>query len=214
MDNNFEKNFLKTGTTTIGIVCKDGIVLAADKQGSYGDSQGGVHYIAGEMKKVRSFNDDIILTIAGTASLALKAISQIKAEIKLKELREKRKATLKEISSLFSLVALQMLQSGGVVSFIIAGKEKNKTHLYEVTPDGMLEEIDNYKLSGSGSSHINPIFDTEYTKDITLKQGIELAKRGIRGSSGRDPASGIGYEIWTITKDEIKQIENKVWKLD
>ncbi len=213
MDSNLEKNFLKTGTTTIGIVCKDGIVLAADKQGSYA-GEGGVSYIAGKMDKIKKFNDDVILTIAGVATFAIRTISQLQAEIKIKELREKKKAKVKEIANLFSISALQMLQSGGVISFILAGKENGKTYLYEIGADGLLKEIDDYKISGSGMTHINAIFDTEYDKDITLKQGIELAKRGIRGSTGRDPGSGIGYEVWTITKDEIKKIEDKIWKLD
>lgn len=213
MDNSLEKNFLKTGTTTIGIVCKDGVVLAADKQGSYA-GEGGVSYIAGKMDKIKKFNDNIILTIAGVATFAIRTISQLQAEIRIKELREKKKAKIKEIANLFSVSAFQTLQSGGVVSFILAGKENGKTYLYEIGADGLLKEIDDYKISGSGMTHINAIFDTEYKKDITLKQGIELAKRGIRGSTGRDPGSGIGYEIWTITKDEIKKIEDKVWKLD
>jgi len=36
MDEDLKKHIRKTGTTTIGIVCKDGIVLAADKRGTFG----------------------------------------------------------------------------------------------------------------------------------------------------------------------------------
>ncbi len=208
-----KKNILKTGTTTIGIVTKGGIVLAADKQGSYG-GDGGVSYIAGKVEKVKSFNDDIILTIAGHASLCLKTIKQLKAEIKLKELRDKKKTSIKEIASLFSLVSFQLLQSGGTVSFIMAGKDGKETQLYEISPDGMLVDIDTYKISGSGMMHVNAILDTEYNKDLTLKEGIELAKKCIIGSTGRDPASGIGYEIWTITPKKIDKVEDKTWKFD
>ncbi len=209
-----KKNMLKTGTTTIGIVTKDGIVLAADKQGSYGDQNGGVHYIAGEMEKIKSFNENILLTIAGTATFALRAIKQLQAEIKLKELRDKRKATMKEIANLFSHATLQSLQSGGAISFIMAGKDEETTNLYEIHVDGTLKVINTYKIGGSGAAHVNAILDTEYQKDITLEQGIELAKRCIKGSSGRDPASGIGYEVWTITKDKITKTDDKTWKLD
>jgi proteasome beta subunit len=214
MDEDLKKKMLSTGTTTLGIVTKEGIVLAADKKGTYADGHGGVHYIAGEFEKIKSFNENIIMTMAGTATFCLRAITMVKAEIRLKELKEKRKSSIKDIANLFSVMAMQYMQSGGVISYLMAGKENGKIYFYEISPDGILKEISDYKIDGSGMTHVNPILDTEYKKDISLKEGIELAKRCIRGSSGRDPGSGIGYEIWTITPDEIKKVEDKIWKLD
>lgn len=213
MNENMKKHMLKTGTTTLGIVTKDGIVLAADKKGTYGGA-GGVQYIAGKMEKIRGFNDDIILTIAGTATFAIRAIQTAKAQIKMKDLREKRKSTIKEIASLFSVMALQSLQSGDVMGFLMAGKEDGKVLFYRIGADGILEEVDDYHIDGSGMMHVNAILDTGYKKGLSLEEGIALAKRCIIGSSGRDPASGLGYEIWTITPDEIKKVEDKTWKLD
>jgi 20S proteasome alpha/beta subunit len=112
------------------------------------------------------------------------------------------------------MMALQSLQSGGGIGFLMAGREKGGVKLYQIAVDGILKDVDTYKIDGSGMMHVNAIMDTEYKKDISLKDGIALAKRCIIGSSGRDPASGIGYEIWTITKDKIEQVENKTWKLD
>ena len=43
ISNEAEKKMLKTGTTTIGIVCKDGVILATDKKMTYGG--GGVLFI-------------------------------------------------------------------------------------------------------------------------------------------------------------------------
>ncbi|MBT7705990.1 hypothetical protein HN747_00940 [archaeon] len=214
MDDELKKHILKTGTTTIGIVTKEGIVLAADKKGTYASQSGGVHYIAGTMEKIKSFNENILLAISGTATFALRAIKQLQSEIKLKELRSKEKATIKEIANLFSIVALQSLHSGGAIGFIMAGKDGKGVHLYDISVDGILEEKDDYKISGSGMMHVNAILDTEYKKDITLDEGIELARRCIQGSSGRDPASGIGYEIWTITPDKLEKVDDKIWKLD
>lgn len=204
---------LKTGTTTLGIVTKDGIVVAADKQASYG-SAGGVGYIAGEVKKIHGFNDDIIITIAGAASLALRAIQNARAHIKMKDLREKEKSGMKEISSLFSHIALQSLQSGGAVGFLLAGKENGKTLLYEVTVDGIVRKVEDYVIDGSGMMHVNAILDTEYKKDLSLSEGVALAKRCIIGASGRDPATGIGYEIWKVTPEKIEKLEDKIWKKD
>lgn len=213
MDDNLKKHILKTGTTTLGIVTTEGIVLAADKKATYG-GYSGVAYIAGKVEKIHEFNKDIILTIAGAASLCLKAIQMAKAQMKIKALKDKKQPTIKEIANFFSLIAMQSLQSGGAVGFFMAGKENKKVHFYEVTPDGIVKKIEDWKINGSGMTHVNAILDTKYKKSLTLKEGIELAKQCIIGSSGRDPASGIGYEIWTITPEKIKKVEDKTWKLD
>ena len=134
--------------------------------------------------------------------------------MKIKDLKEKKKSSIKEIANFLSIMALKSLETGAAMGFLVAGKEKGKAHLYQVTVDGILKKIETYKIDGSGMTHVNAILDTGYSKDLTLKEGIALAKRCIIGSSGRDPASGIGYEIWTITPEKIQKIEDKTWKLD
>ena len=62
---------LKTGTVTIGLVCKDGIVLGADRRISYGGAGGGVSYLAGQLKKIVSLGDRAIATMAGGGAPAL-----------------------------------------------------------------------------------------------------------------------------------------------
>ena len=60
MDDN---KIMKTGTTTVGIVCKDGLVLAADKRATSG------YLIAQkDTDKILLATDKIALTMAGTAS--------------------------------------------------------------------------------------------------------------------------------------------------
>jgi proteasome beta subunit len=86
MDKDLEKHVKKTGTLTVGIVCKDGIVLAADNRITYG-GDGGVSYIANQREKISKITDNSIVTIAGVASDADKTIRQIRAEIRLKELK-------------------------------------------------------------------------------------------------------------------------------
>ena len=58
-----EKDIIKTGTTTVGLICKDGVVLAADRRSTAG------HFIASKkVEKVLKITDDIAVTIAGTVS--------------------------------------------------------------------------------------------------------------------------------------------------
>lgn len=218
MDQDLKKHIKKTGTTTIGIVCKDGIVVAADQQGSYG-GDGGVSYISGGIdKKVLEVTPDIIVTIAGVASDLFKLVKVVKAELKLKELKAKSRPTIKQAANLFASIAYQNIRQPSMIPaithFLLSGKDQEGIHLYDITPDGLLKKIDTYQATGSGMIHCNPILDSEYKEGLSLQEGIKLARKCIKASMGRDPASGAGMDIYTVTKDEIKQVSRQKAELD
>jgi len=200
----------KTGTTTIGIVCKEGIVLAADKRGTYG-GEGGVSYIASkDENKIQAVNDNIVVTTAGVASDLQKVIKLVRAELRLKELRSKQKPSIKEAANLFSSIVYQNIRQfsviPGITHFLLAGNDEGGCYLYEINADGYLQEVKDYSATGSGMVHANPILDSDYKKDINLEEGIKLAKRCINASIKRDPASGEGLDIYIVKEKEIKQV--------
>src|SRR3989344_4533809 len=86
---------LKTGTTTVGIVCKDGIVLAAGKRATAGNM-----IVKRGADKVHVISDDFAVTIAGVVSDAQLLIKLVKAELKLKEVRTGKKTSAKEAANL------------------------------------------------------------------------------------------------------------------
>jgi len=210
MDSELTKHIRKTGTTTLGIVCKDGIILAADKRGTYGGDSG-VSYIAGKNEvKVEKVNDYIIVTIAGVASDLQKVIKVIRAELRLKELRSKEKPSVEQSANLFASLVYQNIRQfttiPGITHFLLAGYDHKGVYLYDVHPDGYIQKIDKYSSTGSGMIHVNPVLDSDYKEGLTLERGIELARKAINASINRDPASGEGLDIYTITKDGIKQV--------
>jgi len=200
----------KTGTTTVAIVCKDGIVLAADKRGTYG-GEGGVSYIAGkEEEKILKVTDNILVTIAGNASDIQKVVKLTRAELRLKELRTKQPTSIKEAANLFSNLVYQNIRQFSVIlavtHFLLAGYDEKGFYLYEVHPDGYLHEVKNYSATGSGFLHVNPILDADYKDSLTVEEGIKLAKKCVNAALKRDPASGEGIDIYTVTKDNVKQV--------
>ena len=73
---------LKTGTTTLSLMCKDGIVIAADKRATAGN------FIASKkIDKIIKITDDIVVTTAGTVSDIQLVTKIIRAELKLKSLK-------------------------------------------------------------------------------------------------------------------------------
>jgi proteasome beta subunit len=199
---------LKTGTTTVGIVCTDGIVLAADKRATAG------YFVADKKaEKVYKITENLAITTAGGVSDIQLLIKLLKAEIKLKGLRTKREPNIKECANLLAGMVFSNIRKysavPGISHFIVGGKDKFGFHLYDLYPDGSLTESDEFIASGSGSYMAYGVLDTLYKKDMNVKQGVELAVKGINSSLARDSATGEGVVVFTITKEGVKKVFDK-----
>jgi proteasome beta subunit len=202
---------MKTGTTTLGIKCKDGIVLATDRKVTAG------FFIAGSYEKVVKITDDIAVTIAGTVSDIQLLTKLIKAELKLRTLRTGKINTVKEAVNLLSSMVYANIRKfsliPGISHFIVAGKDHLGFHMYDLSPDGSVNDVKDFVSSGSGSTMVYGLLEAEYKKDLTIKDAVELAKRCINSAIQRDAASGNGIDIYSITKEGIKKVFEKELKV-
>lgn len=217
MDQEISKNVLKTGTLTIGIVCKEGIVLAADRRQSYGGGNG-VAYIARSAKKIQELNEKLLATTAGNAADSRKVLEIIRAEIRLKELKTKSSLSVEEAANLLSNMVFQNIRTPSMIPsiahFLLAGFDEKGIGLFDISPDGYLEKSEDYAATGSGIIQAHPILDSEYKKGMSLEEGIKLAIKCIKASTGRDPAVGEGVDVYTIKKGEIKQVIDQEFSLE
>lgn len=199
---------LKTGTTTIGMVCKDGLILAADKRATSG-------YLITYKKfdKIITITENIAVTVAGTVSDVQLLTKYLKAELKLKDIRTGRETTVKEGASLLANFVYNNIRKlsliPGISHFVVGGKDSSGFHLYDLSPDGSIVEIDDYISSGSGSVMVFGVLETLYKKGLSVEEGVKLAAKGINAAVQRDIASGNGIDIVTITKDGIKKVFSK-----
>jgi len=203
---------IKTGTTTIGIVCKDGLVLAADKRATSG-------YLISYKKfdKIITITDNIAVTVAGTVYDVQLLTKYLRAELKLKDIRTGRETNVKEAANLLANFVYSNIRKlsliPGISHFIVGGKDSAGFHLYDLSPDGSIVDIDDYISSGSGSVMVFGVLETLYKKGIGVEEGVRLAAKGINAAVQRDIASGNGIDIITITKDGIKKVYSKEFEL-
>lgn len=190
------KNQLKTGTTILGIVCKDGVVMAADRRGTVGN----MIYFKNE-KKVTQLNNYLVFSGCGSATEIQKVPQLLRAELKLKELKSKSRPTVKQAASLLSNIQVQ------ASAFLLAGFDEDREfYLYDIL-GGHLGEVKDYSASvGSGMPFALGYLERSWKKDLTIEQGIELAIESLKSSTQRDEASGNGIDIFTITKSGIKKV--------
>ena len=198
----------KHGTTTIGLVCKDGIVLASEKRATAGT------FVADKKsEKIFKITDTLLVTTAGTVSDAQLLTKLIRAELKLKEVRTDREASAKEAANLLASLVYNNIRKysliPGITQFLLAGADREGFHLYDLFVDGSVMECDEYVSSGSGSTVVYGVLEAMYKKDITVKEGIDLCIKCINVAIQRDIASGNGILVYTITKDGIKKVMDR-----
>lgn len=191
----------KTGTTTIGIICKDGVVVAAEKKSTMG------YLVASkETKKIVPVEDHIVITTAGAAGDAQSVSRYLRAELKLFAIQNKRRISVKGAATLLA----NILHGGRwtflpyMVQLIIAGYDTNP-RVFSLDAIGAIEEESKFFSTGSGSPFAFGVLEDSYKEGISVAEGARLAERAIRAAVERDIASGgKGIDIATITKDGIK----------
>lgn len=194
-------NIKKSGTTTVGIICKDGVVLAAEKKSTLG------YLVASkESKKIFPIDDHIAVTVAGAWGDAVALIRYLKAEIRLFETQNKRKITVNGASNLLSniLYAGRWSFLPYMVHIIVAGYD-NKPRIYSIDAIGGIEEETRFFSTGSGSPIALGVLEDRYNENITVEEAKELAYKAVKAAVERDIGSGgNAIDICKITKDKIE----------
>lgn len=207
MDEDIKGHVLKTGTSILGIVCKDGVVLAADRRASAGNI-----VVSKNTQKAIKLNDYVAIAFCGNASDAQMLAKIVTAELRLKELGSKQRPSIKQAANLTANISFrsirQMSMIPSIAGSLIAGcNEDGTTELYTIEPAGSISKVEDYDANyGSGMPFILGLLERQYKKDLSVKEGVELAIEALKSSMQRDVGSGNGMDIFTITKEGINYV--------
>lgn len=196
---------IKTGTTTVAIVCKDGVVLGADRRVTAG-------YVANKKyHKIVPINERLAVTIAGTVSDVQLLTRLLKAELKLKDIQTTRLSSTKEAANLLASMVYNNFRKymPGITGFLLAGIDEAGTHAYEIGIDGSVMDIEEYTSDGSGCVFALGVLETVYKKGLSVEEGVKVAVKAINAAIQRDTASGNGCDVLTITTDGVKFVFDK-----
>jgi proteasome beta subunit len=193
------ENMMKTGTTTVAIKCKDGVVLAADKRATAGTM------IANNwIDKIFAIEDTMALTTAGTVSDVQLLVKLIKAELRLKRLRTGKNVQVKEAANLLAGMVYSNIRKfsaiPGISHFLFAGVDDDGYHVYDIYPDGSIADVDDFVASGSGSVFSLGVMETLYKPNLAVDEAQALALRAMNAALKRDSATGNGIDVVVITQ--------------
>ncbi len=201
----FNENLDKThrGTTTVGVVCKDGLVIGADTRVTAG------FYIAHKRgKKIFVITPQIVLSIAGVLADAQALVDVLRYNIRLHEFRSNRKVMAKEAARLLSYILFQNRLFPLYTEILIGGLNGESFSLYRIDPLGSLVE-DKYASTGSGSPIAYGILESEYRPDLTVTEGQAIVIRALIAAMRRDIGSGNDIDLVIVTKEGVRELSKE-----
>jgi proteasome beta subunit len=196
-------DILKTGTTTIGIKYKDGVIIATESQAT-----AGTFVASTRAQKLFKINNMSAATMSGGVADCQFVVNQIQALSNIREIQTGKIPTVKYIANLVKSIIYS--GRGYYLALMIIGgysEETNQGELYGIDFIGTLFEEDKFLSYGSGSPYALGVIEADWKPDMTEKQAIELVKRALTSATTRDAGSGYNFQIVKITKDGFKPIE-------
>ena len=190
------------GTTTVGIVCKDGVVLTADRRASLGNM-----VISKGVTKIFQVDDHLALAGAGTVGDILSLVRALRAEAKLYRAKVSKEMSTKALATLTSNILSGRKYLPYFGWFLIGGYDE-KPSLYSIDMAGGITE-DKYVSAGSGMEFAYSILDNEYSEKITLKNGVKLAIKAINTAIKRDVFTGDGIMVITMDKEGYRELSKE-----
>lgn len=214
----YAKKTVKQGSTAIGIVCKDGVVLVTDKR------------LIDELivpqatEKIFQIDEHIGCTASGILSDARVLIERV--QLKAQQHRVTYDGPIDIVTAVKDICDLKQIctQSAGLrpfgVSLLIAGIDEDGTpKLFETDPTGIYFQYF-AAVIGEGESEINTILNKQYNKDMSMEDGKKLAIKAMAKSVGELDADRVDCAYISIkdkkytklSKEEIEKILIEVKK--
>lgn len=179
----YAKKTVRQGSTTIGIVCSDGVLLVADKR--VVDSL----VVPESVEKIWQIDEHIGAAASGILSDARVLIDR--AQLRAQQNRVTYDSEIDTLTIVKDMCDLKQIctQSGGLrpfgVSILVAGIDGNIPRLFETDPIGIYFQ---YKATaiGEGEVEVDEILHSEYKPDISIENGLKLSLKALKRVLGEN----------------------------
>ncbi|OIO28770.1 proteasome endopeptidase complex, archaeal, alpha subunit [Candidatus Micrarchaeota archaeon CG_4_10_14_0_2_um_filter_60_11] len=172
----YAREAVRTGATSIGVVCRDGIVLVAHKRITSPLAVSASH------EKIFQIDAHIAASSSGLVADARRLVDTARLEAQKHRLTYDEEIPIELLAKNIGDHIQFFTQYAGVrpygVSLLIAGADGD-LHLFETDPSGALFE---YKACaiGSGKKAAEEFLKKEYKDGITTDEGVRLALKALR----------------------------------
>ena len=191
------------GTTTIGIVCRDGVILASDTRVTMG------FFVAHHKgKKVYKIDDHMAMTISGGVADAQRAVDVLKANAQLYRLNTSRPMPISSAARLVANLLFSSRYAPLIAQVLIGGMDDTGPHVFAVDPFGSITE-EKCTATGSGSPVAYGVLEDKYKEDASIKDMVSVVVRAVESAMRRDAASGDSFDVSIIDKKGYRELNEK-----
>jgi 20S proteasome subunit beta 2 len=190
-----------TGTTIVGLVFKDGVVLGADTRATEGEIVADKN-----CEKIHYLTDNIRCCGAGTAADTEFTTALISSNLELHALSTGRKPRV--VTAMTMLKQMLFRYQGHVgAALVLGGVDSTGAHLFTVAPHGSTDKLP-YVTMGSGSLAAMAVFESRWQKDLDRQGAVDLVSAAISAGIFNDLGSGSNVDVCVITKDGTEMLRN------
>ena len=187
------------GATTLGVVCKDGVVLASEKRASYG-----YLVLSKAAKKVFLITRNIGAACAGLIGDMQVLVREVSAYANLFELEHGRPIGVRAAAKLMSNLLFNRRLFPFITQTIVGGVDDEGPSIYTLDPLGSVI-ADKFAAVGSGAEIAIGVLEDLYRDDMSTSEGRDMVLRAMKSAMSRDAASGDGVDLLVITEKEGKE---------
>ena len=204
LDSKSIRSLVYHGTTTVGVVCSDGIVFSTDTRVMMPRS-----YIAHKKgRKVYKIDDHLGMTISGVVADAQNVVDILRYYAGIYKLEKKAPMPVRAAARLASNVFFSSRLFPYIADVLIGGHDETGASIFNVNLFGSLTK-ENYVSTGSGSPIAYGILESEYRDGITLEKGIAIAIKAVTSAMKRDAMSGDSFDVVIIDKGGYKELSEE-----
>ncbi|HIH20005.1 TPA: archaeal proteasome endopeptidase complex subunit alpha [Candidatus Micrarchaeota archaeon] len=172
----YAREAVKTGATSIGMVCKDAVVLLAQKRIS------SPLIVKGSHEKIYQIDSHVVASSSGLVADARKLVDIARLEAQKHRLTYDQAISTEQLAKKIGDHIQAYTQYGGVrpygVSLLVAGSD-GEMRLFETEPSGAIFE---YKATaiGSGKKEVEEMFEKEFKEDLSLEECLKLCMKALK----------------------------------
>ena len=203
MDNDVTDRLVLKGTTTIGVVCKDGVILASDTRVTMG------FYVAHKHgKKIYRIDDHLAMTISGSVADAQRTVDILTVNAQLYRLNIGRPLPVNSAARLIANLLFSARYAPLIAQVLIGGVDDTGPHVFSLDPLGSLTE-EKCVATGSGSPIAYGVLEDKYKEDMPIEDVVPVVVKAVSSAMKRDTASGDSFDVAVIDEKGYRPLVNE-----
>ena len=202
----YARESVKRGTTTVGLVYKDGVVLIVDKRVQ------SKLVITDSIEKMYQIDNHIGITTSGLVADARQLVDRARVQCQVNRMTYGDQIPVSTLVKKMCDYKQSFTQYGGARPFgtalLIAGIDEDGIHLFETDPSGAYQSY-NAGAIGRGRSTAIDYFEEKWKAGMTQNAAIKLGLEALRDSLEED-LNHDTVGIASVDKDGYNKMDHEM----